>query len=127
MTFRSLALCALLVSACQATDVERTVVMQPSLQSAASADDKITLTTKSPNRKNSILEDQEAQAECWTQLSELEQLLEDEPARASEISAITKIGLADKRSNRCNKLEGYHERAMSLADKAFAIGKAQRS
>ena len=100
--------------------------MQPSAQTASSDTDKTTLTTKSPNRKNSILKNEPAQAECWTQLAELEQLLEDEPKRASEISAITRIGLADKRSNRCNKLEGYHERAMSLADKAFALGKAQR-
>lgn len=127
MTIRMVALSALLVTACQTTDVERTVVMQPSAQTASSDDDKITLTTKSPNRKNSILEDEAAQVECWTQLTELEQLLEDDPTRASEISAITRIGLADKRSNRCNKLDGYHERALSLADRAFALGKAQRS
>jgi len=127
MICRIFAITAVLVAACQSTNVERTVVMKPSIETAAENGDKITLTTKSPNRKNPVLEDEAAISECWRQLAELEQLLEDEPTRASEISAITRIGLADKRSNRCNLLDGYHDRAMSLANRAFAIGKAQRS
>jgi|GEM_PF-5912822 len=125
MFFRALALSSIMLAACQSTNVERTIVMDTSAKSAQTDADKITLTTKSPNRKNPILEDEVAQAECWAQLTELEQLLELEPERASEISALMRIGLADKRTNRCNKLDGYHERATKLADRAFAMRKAQ--
>lgn len=87
MICRIFAISAILVTACQSTSVERTVVMNPGIETGADDGDKITLTTKSPKRKTPLLEDEVVIAECWAQLSELEQLLEDEPTRASEISA----------------------------------------
>ncbi|MEM9574987.1 MAG: hypothetical protein AAF870_07150 [Pseudomonadota bacterium] len=51
--------------------------MNPGIETGADDGDKITLTTKSPKRKTPLLEDEVVIAECWAQLSELEQLLED--------------------------------------------------